>query len=559
MNLKKSILLNISLGIIVALALLFLYQAGLLKRLEFAGLDFSFRLKKHTPANPHIVIVEISDSDIEAVGRWPWKRSWHAAMTRALTGLGVKYIYFDMLFSEPASDEDDSLLEQSIALSKNVYLPFVFQDSSFDLKKAFLPLPRFIPYLKGTGAFNIYPDIDGITRRIPLVFPGKDKTYPHAALQIALDYLGTDITKATPEYLILSGPAQEIKVPLVEDNKMLVSWPGRWEKTFKHYSFVDILAAYQETLEGKKPKINVANFKESICLVALTAIGLYDIKAIPIEPQYPGIGIFAATISDIIDKKFIRIPPAWVNILILYILALLPAFLMRGDKPLRETFYVFIIAGAYLIINLLLFQSGVWLDFSLPLLGLVLSSFSIGTYNFVRVAMERQNFLKMSITDGLTGLYNIRYFKMLLETETLMAKHDLTKKFAIIMSDIDHFKHFNDTYGHQVGDLVLKETANILRASVRSSDIVARYGGEEMIMLLRGSPLKDGLSVAEKIRKTVEDHRIKNEAQTYNVTISMGVAIFKAGDTAEMIIKKADEALYQAKESGRNRVATLET
>jgi len=558
LNLKKSLLLNLSLGILVALALLFLYQAGLLKRLEFAGLDFSFRLKKHTPANPHIVIVEISDSDIKAVGRWPWKRSWHAAMTRALTGLGAKYIYFDMIFSEASSAEDDGLLEQAIASSKNVYLPFVFENTSFDLKNAFLPLPRFTPYLKGTGAFNIYPDIDGITRRIPLVFPGKDKTYPHAALQIALDYLGMDITKMTPEYLILSGPGQEIKVPLVGENTMLVSWPGRWEKTFKHYSFVDVLAAYQDTLEDKKPKINVADFKDSICLVAVTAIGLYDIKAIPIEAQYPGIGIFAATISDILDKKFIHIPAAWINILILYILALLPAFLMRGDRPLRETSYVFLIAGAYLIINLLFFQGGMWLDFSLPLLGLVMSSFSIGTYNFVRIAIERQNFLKMSITDGLTGLYNIRYFKMLLETETLMAKHDLTKKFAIIMSDVDHFKRFNDTYGHQVGDLVLKEVANILRASVRSSDIVARYGGEEMIVLLRGSSLKDGLSVAEKIRKSVEDHRIKNEAQTYNVTISTGVAIFRTGDTVEIIIKKADEALYQAKESGRNRVVTLE-
>jgi diguanylate cyclase (GGDEF)-like protein len=79
-----------------------------------------------------------------------------------------------------------------------------------------------------------------------------------------------------------------------------------------------------------------------------------------------------------------------------------------------------------------------------------------------------------------------------------------------------------------------------------------------MIVLLRGSSLKDGLSVAEKIRRSVEDHRVKNEAQTYNVTISMGVAIFKQGDTAETIIKKADEALYQAKESGRNRVVTSE-
>jgi diguanylate cyclase len=126
------------------------------------------------------------------------------------------------------------------------------------------------------------------------------------------------------------------------------------------------------------------------------------------------------------------------------------------------------------------------------------------------------------------------------------------------MSDVDHFKHFNDTYGHQLGDLVLKDVANTLKSSVRSSDIAARYGGEEMVLLLRSASLKDGLNIAEKIRKAVENYELKDRNSSYKVTISLGVSIFKATDNADGVIKRADEALYKAKESGRNRVATLE-
>jgi diguanylate cyclase (GGDEF)-like protein len=164
----------------------------------------------------------------------------------------------------------------------------------------------------------------------------------------------------------------------------------------------------------------------------------------------------------------------------------------------------------------------------------------------------------MSVTDGLTGLYNIRYFKMLLETEIMFAKMDPHKKFSIIMGDIDHFKHFNDRYGHQVGDLVLKEVGAVLKASVRSLDMVARYGGEEMIILLRGALLKDGLAVAEKIRKNVEGLVIKDERGTYKVTISLGVASFAREDNVDLIIKKADDSLYRSKETGRNRVSSME-
>ena len=558
MKLKKSLLINLLLGVFVASALASLSQRGFLKRLELSSLDSFFRISKPSAYN-NIVIIEISDDDIVKVGRWPWERKWEAAIARALTGLGAKYIYFDIIFSETsANEENDSLLEEAIRSSKNVYLPFVFQDTSFDIRKAFLPLERFSNYIKGTGAFNIYPDIDGTTRRIPLVFEGKDKIYPHAALKITMDYLGAEIKSITPRYIILSSPGEDFKIPLVEKNKILINWEGKWKNTFKHYSFIDVLAAYQDRLENKTPRINLEDFKNSICLVAVTAIGLYDIKSVPLEPEYPGIGIFATAMSNIMNKNFLYPVPIWLVILLLYLLAMLPAFLIFGERPFKEIFAVFLIGVAYFTVDFSLFKMNVWLDFSLPALGLFSSSLTIEIYNFIRVALERQNFFNMSITDGLTGLYNIRYFRMLLDTEVLMAKHDPTKKFAIVMSDVDHFKHFNDTYGHQLGDLVLKEVANTLKSSVRSSDIAARYGGEEMVLLLRSASLKDGLNIAEKIRKAVENYELKDRNSSHKVTISLGVSIFKATDNAEGVIKRADEALYKAKESGRNRVATIE-
>lgn len=559
MGLKKSLLINIVLALVIATSIVTFSQKGPLKRLEYAGLDFSLLLRGPISYNPHIVVIEITDSDILGVGRWPWGRSWLAAIAKTLADLGAKYTYFDIILSEASTDQDDTLFEEALKASKNVYLPFVFQSSSYDIKNTFLPLKRFSPYIKGTGAVNIYPDIDGVIRRIPLVFFDKETPYPHVALKIAMDYSNMKIDEIRTDSILLSNSQQKIQIPLVEKNKMLINWPGKWGDTFKHYRFLDVLAGYQEVLENKKPQIiNVNYFKDSICLVALTAIGLYDIKSIPLQPEYPGIGVIASTISDILDKNFLYTPPAWVTILLVYLLALIPSFLISGERPLRETLYVVSAGAIFFLINLSLFKMGIALNFSFPFLGLFASYLTVETYNFVRVSVERQTFLKMSITDGLTGLYNISYFKMLLETEIRLTKFEPGKKFSLIMCDIDHFKSFNDTYGHQIGDLVLKEVANTLNNSVRSSDIVARYGGEEMIILLKGSSLNNALAIAEKIRNNVENHVIRQQDKIYKVTISLGVSDFHLTDTLEKIIKKADEGLYKAKESGRNRVCVAE-
>ncbi|MCM8824445.1 MAG: CHASE2 domain-containing protein [Candidatus Omnitrophica bacterium] len=559
MKLNKYILINIVIAILTASLILLFSHKGFFQRIELISLDFSFRIRGDLSYNPRIVIVEITDSDIEKIGRWPWDRTWHAAITKALTDLGAKYIYFDIIFSEISTEENDKLFEEALKLTKNVYLPFVFQDNTFDIKRAFLPIKRFSSYTKDTGALNIYPDIDGILRNIPLIFINKEGLfYPHITLKISMDYEGWEIEKIEHNFLVLSDSKNSFKIPISEGNKMLINWTGKWKDTFTHYSFLDILSLYKDFLENKKNNIDLAPFKDSICLVGITAIGLYDIKPIPIEPEYPGIGIVANTISNILDKKFIYPVPKWINILILYLLSLMPAIIVWGKQPLKETFLVFLIGAAYFLVNILLFKRNIRMELSYPLLGIFITYITVEAFSFTHIVMEKQRLFRMAITDGLTGLYNIRYFKIILETEIRQRKANLIPDFSIIMSDVDHFKHFNDTYGHNIGDLVLKEVASVIKHSLRVTDIVSRYGGEEMIVLLRGTGLKDAINVAEKIRKNIEEHKISDGKNSYKVTASFGVSTFREEDDIDTIIKRADNGLYKAKKSGRNCVCSEE-
>jgi diguanylate cyclase (GGDEF)-like protein len=134
---------------------------------------------------------------------------------------------------------------------------------------------------------------------------------------------------------------------------------------------------------------------------------------------------------------------------------------------------------------------------------------------------------------------------------------------SVIMLDIDHFKNINDNYGHPSGDMVLRHVSDILKVSVRKSDFLGRYGGEEFVIILPETGPDDALQVAEKIRRKVESSPIKINAEvTLNITLSAGVSGSNAAKQSILlqdILKWADDALYQAKRSGRNRVATAQS
>ena len=174
---------------------------------------------------------------------------------------------------------------------------------------------------------------------------------------------------------------------------------------------------------------------------------------------------------------------------------------------------------------------------------------------FIRFSkIEREN-----IIDHLTGVYNRRYLDERITSEAIRA-HKYDMPLSMMMIDIDHFKAVNDRYGHQIGDRVLKSLCELLIKEGRVTDVVARYGGEEIVILTIQTNISDTFNVAEKLCKTVETSIMvpvdKSEhREDIRITVSIGVAgLDQQGFDSQAMIKKADMALYQAKSEGRNRV-----
>jgi diguanylate cyclase (GGDEF)-like protein len=187
--------------------------------------------------------------------------------------------------------------------------------------------------------------------------------------------------------------------------------------------------------------------------------------------------------------------------------------------------------------------------FSLAVIGVTV--FGMG-----KLADYEQRLLIESMTDPLTGLLNRRYFNEQTQKEVARSRrHNL--RFSVLMLDIDHFKRINDTYGHPVGDLAIKALADICNKALRPQDILARYGGEEFVLALPHTEAEGAAVVAERIRQTVEQIELTTEAGPVRFTVSIGIATYKKDLPLEQIVGRADEALYKAKQSGRNRVVNL--
>jgi len=186
---------------------------------------------------------------------------------------------------------------------------------------------------------------------------------------------------------------------------------------------------------------------------------------------------------------------------------------------------------------------------------------AIEALNEANKAIEKQNeqlgemVNKLNIlskTDALTGLYNRR--TIIEEIEKEVAKCKCGTCFTIVMGDIDLFKRINDTYGHNFGDFILKEISQVMSSSIRSSDILSRWGGEEYLILFKNTNVNDGFNIAEKLRKSICEHLFVCGDDEINLTMTFGVSGFRCGENIDDVIKRADSAMYKGKTSGRNVV-----
>lgn len=215
------------------------------------------------------------------------------------------------------------------------------------------------------------------------------------------------------------------------------------------------------------------------------------------------------------------------------------------------------------------------LDVDIPVSGLSEVSYLTQVFNHMVASLRRgreelsavnsnlqkknEELQQLSITDGLTGLYNRKHIMDLFDLEMTRSKrHD--NGLAVLMLDIDHFKTVNDTYGHQVGDRVMQQVAELLDQAVRDCDHVGRYGGEEFLMVLPDISIQDAAVVAERIRQSVARLQCRGEKEKFSVTISIGVSGYPTdGEKTESLLSSADSALYQAKADGRNCVVVTQS
>ncbi len=187
----------------------------------------------------------------------------------------------------------------------------------------------------------------------------------------------------------------------------------------------------------------------------------------------------------------------------------------------------------------------------------------VGRTTVIRFALHDEldesfhdNLLSSALRDPLTKLFNKRYLMDRLDSELKFA-HRHETAVSILMLDLDHFKRINDSYGHLAGDAVLVQLATVLVKAVRNEDVVARFGGEEIVIILRSISLELALTLGERLRKTVERETVVHNDKSIEATVSIGVAGFPStrAETVDQLIEAADKALYRAKHAGRNTVS----
>jgi diguanylate cyclase (GGDEF)-like protein len=185
------------------------------------------------------------------------------------------------------------------------------------------------------------------------------------------------------------------------------------------------------------------------------------------------------------------------------------------------------------------------------------------TYYLIATSISRsrihQELERISMTDSLTGLYNRRYLEQKILQE--YRRYENTGvEFALVIADIDFFKNINDLYGHDCGDSVLKSITEDIGKAIRTYDAVARWGGEEFLLLLPATNRDQAITLAERVRKTVEARKFEFDSgkRSVTVTLTLGVSIVSSGDTIDSMIKRADMALYHGKRKSRNCVISFD-
>lgn len=339
---------------------------------ELQTYDWRCQLRGPRPVSPKIVLIDIADDSIAKIGQWPFDRYYHGALIEAMRVAGAKAVIFDVLFAEPGSS--DAEVAELASKAGNVYFAKAFKSPTVNRARVhsegvLIPLiEEYAASAKAIGYVNAWADQDGKRRRIPpMIFTG-DKPFYQISLRVAMDLEGIskeDVKWHKNGYIEFG---QE-RIPLDEDGLMIVNYAGKWEKTFRHYSYADIIRSVAALMENSKPEINLEELKDAICFVGFTATASHDTNANPLEPIYPNVGIHANVLNSILNRDFIARANRLTNTLVVILLGFLVAWVCAHNRPLKALVYALLVLALYVMVVVALFiWLGWWVDLFYPVL-----------------------------------------------------------------------------------------------------------------------------------------------------------------------------------------------
>ena len=567
-------------------------------------------IAKDKHVNKDIVIVTVDDPSyeflIETYGDWPIPRHVYAQVLDYIQAQKPKYVAFDLLFIKSLNriPQSDNQLVQAFKKYQNTYTAFNFDDYSFELRtppELDKKLSSKINFSKGNisprkfsncriimqeiidatanvGHINTPKSDDGFIRSIPVIvsYPEynkedysiiKNNYYLYMTLKMAIDYLNK-YENANITNLVIDEKNQLVlgdrKIPLTKRGEAILNWYGESGLTnpnsFKYVSFWEVIKSIQAAEKGQKSLIPPDFFKDKIVYIGTNVFSLSDIKTVPTGKYFPGVEMHATFFNNILDNNLIKKATLPINILITLLLSAFAVFTVFRMRSVMESVITFVLSiGIFLYLSTFIMSKfSLWVWVAVPIL---MAGFMFVCSFLIKYLIKSRDFeytYKLATTDGLTELYNHRYFQELLYNRLETAQKN-NEVFSLIMIDIDFFKKFNDKYGHQAGDAVLKHVARTLKTNVRSDDYVCRYGGEEMTIILNADK-KNAIVAANKLCKTISSQNFELSPDlAVNITISLGVSTYpENGTTSQELIEYADKCLYKAKETGRNKVGNTE-
>jgi adenylate cyclase len=545
---------------------------GLTQSLEFTIFDQYFRLRPSEPPDPRIVMITISDTDITQLGHWPISDEVLARLLYKLKSQQPRAIGLDLYRDLPVEPGHQALVQAFQAMPNVIGI-------EKQLGTRHVPAAAVLTQLNQVAMADIVEDSDGTVRRGLLsATDSEDQTHLGLGVVVALKYLETEKIALeageSPSQLKLG---QATFKPFGSDDggyiradnggyQILLNFRGS-QRNFQSVSITDVL----------NDKIPVGLLRDRIIFIGSTAESTNDYFLTPYDngwmtrsPRTPGVFIHANLTSQILSaalnkRPFIQVLPEpleWIWTLTWSIVGTFLSWRILQATGLRNQHMIYIsvtvgvilTGGGLLSISYLMFAKNLWIPVIPALISLIVAAIA-------NLILHSQRLQQLAYLDGLTQIANRRCFEKQLASESQVLGY-----LSLLLCDVDFFKKYNDTYGHQAGDACLQQVASALRCAVRRSDLVARYGGEEFAIILPHTNSEVAIKIAERVISQVRELKLPHASSTINdyVTLSCGVVTLEIdaqllNDSTwsyTSLVAQADKALYSAKEQGRDRFVT---